>query len=199
MGVLSAILNFLFPPRRSSSLVATTTPLSLASLVREQELSGNMAALLPYRNELVKACVLEAKFHDSARAQELLGGVLASYLADLDEDSSSLILIPLPLSKERRAKRGYNQAERIARYTDIGTLRTDILVRTRDTAPQTSLGREERKLNVVGAFSVQGAIDPSYTYIVFDDVLTTGATLSAAMEALWSAGAQRVRGVALAH
>ena len=50
-----------------------------------------------------------------------------------------------------------------------------------------------------GAFGVAHPADPAYTYIVIDDVLTTGATLQAAIDALQNAGADHIIPLALAH
>ena len=73
------------------------------------------------------------------------------------------------------------------------------LVRTRETISQVSLAREKREENMRGAFRAAHSIDPSHTYIVIDDVITTGATLQAAVDALKEAGAVHIIPLALAH
>lgn len=208
MWLLRAILDLLFPLGSRAALVAEATEETLGLLVRPMLVEHDVVALMPYRAPLARALILEAKFKDSERAQHLLAGALADYLNEWSAGETpftegALVLVPLPLSRERQRERGYNQAERIARgaatrLPDV-YLDTDILVRTRDTLPQTSLGREARRQNLTDAFAAAQAPDPAHTYIVFDDVITTGTTLEAAISALRAAGASRVLGVALAH
>lgn len=192
------MLEALFPPRKHERLVRDAAAGALLPLVSPVG-SRFRVALLPYRDSVVKACVIEAKFHGSERAFALLAEALASYLPN----EKPLVLVPVPLSAKRRRERGYNQAEEIARRVletlPHAALMPDALARIRDTVPQTSLGGAKRRENMHDAFKAKEGLDPAHTYIVVDDVLTTGATLSAAVAALRAGGAEDVRGVALAH
>jgi predicted amidophosphoribosyltransferase len=78
-------------------------------------------------------------------------------------------------------------------------MRTDVLIRARATLPQTSLGRKDREKNVAGCFKAAFPFDRALSYIILDDVTTTGATLRAAADAFIAAGADRIKLVALAH
>jgi ComF family protein len=208
MTLLRIILDLLFPPRSDEALVNDATSESIGVHARPKAVTENVTALLPYRARLVRACVLEAKFRDSDRAQRLLAGVLADHLREWVADRADLepglvFVVPVPLSREREKERGYNQAERIARKA-LGNLpeirlETGLLARVRDTLPQTSLDGAGRRENVQGAFGILRDPDPLHTYIVLDDVFTTGSTLEAAMTALGDAGAARIYGLALAH
>ena len=76
------------------------------------------------------------------------------------------LIIPVPLSKKRFRKRGFNQSyllvQRWKEFThvlsdfQIPTLVTDILIRRHQTTPQTGLGRRERMSNIKKAFSTSG-------------------------------------------
>lgn len=105
-------------------------------------------------------------------------------------------ILPLPLSRERMAERGFNQAALIAAGVARRLalpLHRDELLRVRHTAPQASLDHAERKRNVRGAFDVApGAGIADQRIALVDDVMTTGATLDAAARALKRAGAARV-------
>lgn len=204
MRFFSTILDLLFPPRDTQAEVARASYEDLGRLVRATALGTQTVSLLPYRRSLAKSCIVEAKFRDNEKAQQLLASVLREYVRDRDcFPLEHIVLIPIPLAPERRASRGYNQTERIAHKAQLPSfgcsVRTDILVRTRDTLPQTSLGRRRRRENMHGAFSVPGAINPDHTYIVFDDVYTTGATLEEACRALRASGALKVSALSLAH
>ena len=122
-------------------------------------------------------------------------------------------LIPIPLAAKRLRERGYNQSEMLARALArqwrIPVL-LDVLVRTRETPTQTALTPETRLANVAGAFAPgpwfdrltlgrRPGVSRDTTYILVDDVFTTGATLAEAARALEQAGATRIMGVTFAR
>ena len=104
-------------------------------------------------------------------------------------------IVPVPLHKKRKRKRGYNQAELLAK--ELGRLLeipvdTGLLVRVRDTKPQKTLNDIERKNNLKEAFkTTQNIVQLNYILVV-DDIYTTGSTLDAAAKALTDAGAKGV-------
>ena len=201
MSVFSRILDLIFPPRRKESLIRATSLEEIEKLVKPSLSPDGTVTLLPYRAPLIQTLMTEAKFKGNGKAQELLGTVLATYLKGLSLENS--VLVPIPLSTKRERERGYNQVERILAEAQmkLPPLHTDggLLVRTRDTQPQTTLDAVTRPQNVTGAFLATRAPDPAYTYIVVDDVMTTGATLKEAAGALRDAGAGDVKTLALAH
>ncbi len=201
--MLQKFLDILFPPRKAEQLVRDATLADVLKHLSPVPLSLGGAALLPYRTPLVQALIKEAKFKGNTKAQQLLSEVLREYLQDWLSDREGfeerkVLLLPVPLSKKRYRARGYNQTEEIVKRVGGWQHATHVLKRTRDTAPQTSLGKKERQKNVEGAFRASG-VDSSFLYIVVDDVSTTGATLSATVEALTLAGAVHVVPIALAY
>lgn len=111
-------------------------------------------------------------------------------------------LVPMPLSRERLAERGYNQSALLARRLDARRTRTDLLLRTRDTAPQLALGRAERRRNVRGAFAAEplrAAQLRGRRVLLVDDVMTSGASLHAAAQALREAGVAAVGALVVAR
>ena len=113
------------------------------------------------------------------------------------------VLVPVPLHIHREQQRGYNQAALLARALgrelNVPVVE-DELVRTRNTAAQTHLNREERLMNVAGAFTckTQGRFTGKHVTLV-DDVATTGATLDACALALMDYGADKVGAFTLAR
>jgi ComF family protein len=196
MAIVRNILDILFPPRAHEVLVRRCTHEELLALMHPARIGTETIALLPYRNPLVQALIIEAKFHNNSRAQELLGQVLKDYLFSLDLENS--VLVPVPLSSKRYRERGYNQAERIGSYAGR-SINPELLTRTRDTLPQTTLGGSLRRTNILGAFAATEQLNSHTTYIVLDDVSTTGATLREAMQALTEGGAGTIIALALAH
>lgn len=107
-------------------------------------------------------------------------------------------LIPVPLGRVRRRERGHNQAAVLAAALGerLGVRSIeDALVRSRETKTQTALAPLERRRNVSGAFRAGGRRLDGLHVAMVDDVLTTGATLGAAAEALAASGAARIGAV----
>jgi ComF family protein len=101
-------------------------------------------------------------------------------------------LVPIPLHKRKLRERGYNQAELIARGLSESTgipVRADLVRRKRFTQTQTALSLEDRRENMEDAFECESTEVEGMTFIVVDDVITTGATLLSCSEALNKAGA----------
>lgn len=112
------------------------------------------------------------------------------------------LILPIPLHSRRRRRRGYNQSELLARFLARAVVipfEPTALRRDRHTVPQVGLGSDERHENVRGAFSAAAEIVSGRHVLLVDDVLTTGATMTAAAEALLAAGAATVAGYCLAR
>ncbi len=201
-------LDFLFPPRSDEAVLREVSDDEFLAQIAPRlvnETRPETTALLPLHAHAVRAAVHEAKYHGDARAFALLAAALAEYLRDADDVGprrSHIALVPVPLGKTRRKERRFNQTEEIARRVaeELGiAVDAELLVRTRETTSQVSLPRKARLENMRGAFSATHPADPVRTYIVIDDVITTGATLQAAIDALRDAGAAHIVPLALAH
>jgi ComF family protein len=129
-----------------------------------------------------------------------MGPTLARWMANAGDDvlSNADIIAPVPLHWSRLLKRRYNQAAELSRHLERGREAEyipDLMTRTKRTSMQKNMTRDERfdnqreALKVTDRFvdSIQGA-----RILIVDDVMTTGATLSACSEACISAGAANV-------
>ena len=136
--------------------------------------------------------------------------LLNTYLRYWQHEAIDLI-IPVPLHNQKFRHRGFNQAflmvdgwKTISALNPMALagvrLKTDVLCRSKVTAPQTGLGRKQRLKNVKGAFRVQlpEAVHARKILIV-DDVFTTGATVDECARSLLTAGAAQVDVLTLAR
>lgn len=124
-----------------------------------------------YADELVRRC----------------GAAVRSWAADA--------LVPIPLHKSRRRKRGFNQAELVARK--IGEklnipVETKLLLRVKKTSPQKELNDTQRRANLKNAFQVRQNDVRLRKVILVDDIYTTGSTIDAAAAALLEHGVEKV-------
>ena len=116
-------------------------------------------------------------------------------------------IVPMPLSTQRLQTRGFNQAWQLAtalarQSGTAGRADARLLLRVKDTRPQSQLKRAERLTNVKGAFLVDplrsAGIDGRRVVLV-DDVMTSGASLFTAAAALKQAGALHVTALVFAR
>jgi ComF family protein len=142
-----------------------------------------------------RTAVLSLKF----RSGRYLAPLMAEFLADALRDARFDLLLPVPLSAARMRERGFNQAAVLAEHLATGTLAPHLLVRG-DRPAQHHLAARARLVNLRGAFA---CADPDQVrgrqILLVDDVVTTGATVSACADTLAQAGAARVCALAFAR
>lgn len=200
MSLFKFIIESIFPERPDHRIVRELSLDDLLLHLNPTEVNG-IIYLLPFSEPSVRATLHEAKFQHNEKAWWLLGNVLAIYLKHYPSET---ILLPIPLSRKRQKHRKYNQVTEIAKKalstSNQVKLSKRILVRLRDTKPQTTLKQKERQLNVEGAFgALHVASLKEKNLIILDDVTTTGATLKAAKAALNSAEPSFITLISLAH
>jgi len=157
---------------------------------------GFESARAPLRYEGVgKEIVYSLKYRSYTTVVERLAVPLM--LGVIDAGSRFDAVVPVPLHRSRLRRRGFNQAELLARGVArkinspvSGTLQ--VVRRTRD---QVELSAAGRRANVSGAFRARSRIGGKL--LLIDDVYTTGATMSECAETLVRAGAREVHAVSL--
>lgn len=167
--------------------------------------------LFHYKDRKVKAIIWELKYRGTTSPLETIGRLIFEEILDLSSDialfnnTAEFLLIPIPITNERRHERGYNQSEYIAKAVlenDLGHMllyAPQWFQKIRETPRQShSESKEERKNNLLGCFEADPRVDGKYI-ILIDDVTTTGSTLHEARITLLAAGAQDVFAFTIAH
>lgn len=147
--------------------------------------------------------IRDFKYHHGVWLQEELADLLQACVATHYAGQRLDAVCAVPLHHVRQRERGFNQAAllaaSLARRLQL-PYRTHGLRRARDTGTQTHLTARERLSNVKDAFEVRNpARWRGLHLLLVDDVMTTGATVSACAKALKDAGAASVFGVTLAR
>jgi ComF family protein len=206
-----ALLNLLFPPRcvacgqDGSWLCGTCVdeilfyePPWFGLLDDPRPLQG-MRSAAPFAGPLRKA-IHSFKYEGLRR----LAGTLGEMLYDCWEADPWDVdmIVPVALHPQRLRARGYNQstllARELGRHTGLPVYE-DSLRRAIPTLPQVGLSAAQRAGNVRGAFACHDARLVGRSVLLVDDVITTGATLRAAAQALLEAHARAVWAITLAR
>lgn len=122
-------------------------------------------------------------------------------------ENSNFIFVPVPITKGKLRKRGYNQAQILSKALSekFKIQSQNLLIRPKETQSQFKLKREEREANIKGAFklkkypSASSGFRKNCSIFLVDDVVTSGATLKEAANILKRAGAKAVFGLTLAR
>jgi len=182
--------------RRCGELAAATNGSVCGSAHRA--LTGLAFAMAPFRYRGVGgALVRRLKLRADFAALDALSLSMAVALAPrLSGAWRKAVVVPVPLHRERRAARGFDQArllaEAVAQRADLDVA-PDLLARVRRTLPQGDPRVFSREQNVAGAFVVVGRRDVRGRCVVLvDDVMTSGATARACAEQLTARGARSV-------
>jgi competence protein ComFC len=173
-------------------------PTAFATLVCEECKNvdfGFESAKSPLKYEGVGKKIVHAlKYRGYKRVVERLAVPLMLQILD---DGRFDAVVPVPLHRSRLRKRGFNQAELLARgiAEKMKATVSDTLQVVRTTRDQVELSAAQRRANVAGAFVATQPLRGRL--LLIDDVFTTGATMSACAASLIKAGAEEVHALSL--
>ncbi|PIR61214.1 MAG: hypothetical protein COU68_00635 [Candidatus Pacebacteria bacterium CG10_big_fil_rev_8_21_14_0_10_45_6] len=152
-------------------------------------------------DERVRTLIHRLKYQGMYETAPLLADLLyfASYIPPVD------MIVPIPLHRSRKKARGYNQSEliamRLAHHLQIPVIPAVLRVVASAQQAKTS-SRDERLHNLAGHFVLAPEYQASLQgkhILLLDDVLTTGATLTACAEVLQRAAPKEISGLTVAH
>lgn len=162
------------------------------------------AALLNY-NEVSARSMAQIKYKNRREYLDFYSEEMVRRLGRKMLRMQADALVPVPVHPARKRARGFNQAEELARRLSRRTgipVCSDVLVRSKRTAPQKELTPEQRLKNLEQAFAVKTenleAFWPDLdSAILVDDIYTTGSTIEACARALKRAGVGTVSFVSI--
>lgn len=154
-------------------------------------------------NEAIKKSIYRYKYHNKREYSLFYGKEIASLYNGLIQYWNVDAVVPVPLHKAKQRKRGFNQAEVLAKEVAINMnlpMDKHLLIRIKKTIPQKELSHRERKMNIKEAFM----INPKRKACVYkkilliDDIYTTGSTLDECAKVLKKYGVDEVYFITLA-
>jgi ComF family protein len=208
--ILGALLELVAPARCAACGAPSREPFCVDCGCWErasaEELGGYPLVVLGRYTPPLKEAISRFKFAGHPELAGTFARLLDSELTPLRIAARDLF-VPVPLHARRLVERGYNQSALLARALSKrhrAGFAPRLLERTRETEQQARLSRESRSQNVTHAFRLRGQNRRTKDHmsgrvILVDDVVTTGATLSACLAALDAGGVKVLGVIALAR
>jgi len=191
---------------------------------RECFLDGIIVCAHYEKNSVIEKLITRFKYKFSDEIKSILCPLLNDTLenlrssnsnsSDVDTASNSNFdfVIPVPLHSKREKMRGFNQSEILAnsihsqsQSPDEGIKKLNILKRKYNTFPQAKLDRRGRLVNLTNAFELKNPDDSkahdyhNKSFLIIDDVCTTGSTLNECARALQPLHPKKIYGLVLAR
>ena len=197
---LSPLLDLLFPPRCCACRNFCAQALcqnclqSVTYLNLSQDLNGYPTYCITAYEGVIKKAIGALKFRKKRLLLPLLQSIVAENIPRRFRNAD--VLVPVPLSARRLKERGFNQAElllqKFAQDLNKG-LQTRLVVRNKNTKPLFSLTEIERQQEIANAFTLtQPQAISGKRVLLFDDILTTGTTVTEIGSLLTKSGAKAV-------
>lgn len=213
LDFLKKIADEIAPKRKDFEIVKNLSENEIENLPKSPSPLGMdwIKPLFKYKNRIVQAIIWELKYKENTLPLGVIGKMMYEEIIELmseimmfDSDAEFL-LIPIPITPERRSERGYNQSEYIAKAileNDSGHFllyAPQWFEKIKETHRQShSRSKEERMHNLMDCFRADNRVSGKYV-ILIDDVTTTGSTLYEAKKSIISGGAKNVYAFTIAH
>lgn len=167
-----------------------------------------------YKDSHIRIALIEIKDRPNKTIAHMLGKSLFEGIKPIisrnHENNGRYLIMPIPITTKKKRLRGWNQCElmlggfkdeakRAGLFENL-EIRTDILIKIRETDDQVGKSKSQRFENLKDCFAVtESALLRDRNIIVFDDITTTGATLIEARKVLEQNGAQKIICLSIAH
>lgn len=149
-----------------------------------------------YREGVLRKLVVEYKYSSRRAIAVVLGELIIGAVPEFSE----VVLVPLPTISRHVRERGFDHTLRLAKEVErksFRELRVERILRRTNRTTQVGADEETRAAQAKGAYEVVGEVDAEKTYLLLDDIWTTGASMRAAAEKLYAAGARKIFGVVI--
>ena len=173
-----------------SGCVLCQKPTGATNLCGDCPSSYDRAWAVGERTEVVERLLNGYKFERKRAAHRVLAELLNTSLPELPPNA---VIVPMPTIAPHIRQRGYDHTLLIAkRFAKIRGLPLQLALARVTNTKQIGASRSQRIKNMQSAFRVRKSLDPEVTYLLIDDVLTTGSTVEYAAKALKDRGASSV-------
>lgn len=200
--VIEWCLNLIFPPKCGicGNLANLYLCNNCKNILKKLQINNNIIidnkyfsrALWIYEySDIIRETIIKYKFGEKSYISRTFiedinnNNLVSEYINGFD------YIVPVPLSKKRLKERGYNQVELIVKgivknKSVIGVY--DLIQKTKNIKPQSLLNKDEREINIKGAFSINKnsrfCCDIKKSILIMDDIYTTGSTVNECARAL---------------
>jgi len=170
---------------------------------KSKSLNGLYFAL-SYQNSFCQKLIHQFKYEPAVKELATpLASLIISHFQLSGNNPQGEVLIPIPLTKKKMKRRGFNQSEEIAKrlsgFLNIPLI-PNCLIKTKETLPQVELSEKERMENPKGVYIVREKDKiKGKRILLVDDVYTTGSTMEEAARVLKESGAREVWGIVIAR
>lgn len=171
--------------------IVCNIPTKQYNLCSKHTLPYQVAWCVGERDELLASVIDIYKFRRAKAAYRVLAELLNECLPDISDD---ITVTWVPTAPRNIRIRGYDHMELVAKH--LAKLRdwpvASTLRRRNNATQHFTKSATERRRQAVGFFEPKSKLDPEKTYLLIDDIYTTGSTLAAAAKCLREAGASKV-------
>lgn len=182
--------------KQKTSVVASKKILNKVSGIKQVIVASD------YQQQQLAKLIRHYKYHGIYRLAQPLAEILIACL-EVQKFNNIDLVLAVPLHKKRQIRRGFNQAELLAKNISqhfSWSISDKVIVRKFNTVAQVKLNKDQRKQNVIGVFEVlDKKIIKNKRILLVDDVITTGATLSECAKILLKNGATEVQAIVIAQ